>query len=56
MNNPVTVTTITSGSQTAAAAKGTANSIGRCETDTFTVTTCGGKGSMAENKEKIIIF
>eukprot|EP00090_Calanus_glacialis_P019172 TRINITY_DN29510_c0_g1_i1.p1 TRINITY_DN29510_c0_g1~~TRINITY_DN29510_c0_g1_i1.p1 ORF type:complete len:427 (-),score=76.48 TRINITY_DN29510_c0_g1_i1:137-1417(-) len=43
LNNPVTVTTITSGSQTAAAAKGTANSIGRCETDTFTVTTCGGK-------------
>jgi len=40
MSNPVTATTITIGPTTAAA--GTGNSLGQCQTDTFTVTNPGG--------------
>merc|ERR1712013_555442 len=41
LNNPVTVTTVTSGP--AAAAAGSANSLGACNVDQFTVTVPGGK-------------
>ena len=41
MNNPVTATTVTVGPATAAA--GTANSLGACNVDTFTVTAPGAK-------------
>jgi len=41
MNNPVTVTTVTVGPSTAAA--GTANSLGNCDVDTFTITAPGAK-------------
>jgi len=41
LNNPVTVTTVTIGPATAAA--GTANSLGACNVDQFTVTVPGGK-------------
>merc|ERR1719483_1177105 len=40
LNNPVTATTITVGP---AAASGTANRVGNCDTDSFSVTTPGGK-------------
>ena len=41
LSDPVTATTITVGPATAAA--GTANSIGQCNVDTFSVTVPGGK-------------
>ena len=41
LNDPVTATTITVGPTTAAA--GTANSLGACNTDQFSVTAPGGK-------------
>ena len=50
MSNPVTATTITIGPTTAAA--GTGNSLGQCQTDTFTVTNPGGNGKKAVNNKK----
>ena len=41
MNSPVTATTVTVGPSTAAA--GSANSLGACNVDTFTVTSPGAK-------------
>ena len=43
LNNPVTVTTLTVAGPDAAIAAGSANSLGDCQVDQFTVTTPGAK-------------